>query len=156
MGRKILFLDVDGVLNSDRNIAAYNRWPWPGKDSEEELDPIAIGMIRRVCDLTGAEIIFSSTWRENVDAVEWGKKWNLPIVGATVTGSKHRAIKHWLANNHDVDLYAIIDDDEMYDTEHQVFTEIHNGMQWNHYNQLLDLLMDEDKLAQKYPTLIPV
>jgi hypothetical protein len=138
-------LDIDGVLNSYRNILAYDRWPHPDVESEAELDPIAIAMVRRLCKITNTSIILSSTWREHVIAVNWGKKHDLPIIGATREGSKSYAISDWLSYNPQVRKYAIIDDDDMHDKEHQIWTTLTNGMQYEHYRDLKALLEDEPK-----------
>lgn len=57
--RKIIFLDIDGVLNTIRNTIAY------GKE-QRSLDPVAIGMINELCRRTGAKVCISSVWRFNV------------------------------------------------------------------------------------------
>jgi hypothetical protein len=61
---KIIFLDVDGVLNS------WNWWderekldPEHKHDDAFELDPKAIEVLKTIIDRTGAKIVVSSTWR---------------------------------------------------------------------------------------------
>ena len=56
--RKILFLDIDGVLNS--YAVNYGRKDWP----ECCYDPSLCRNLKQVLDETGAEIVVSSTWRE--------------------------------------------------------------------------------------------
>lgn len=65
---KYIFLDVDGVLNSDR---ALHEWyeagrpePQPDWDSDDyELSPVHISLLKKIVDATGAKIILSSSWR---------------------------------------------------------------------------------------------
>jgi hypothetical protein len=143
---KILFLDIDGVLNSMRNVRAYNRFPMPNVESEAELDPIAIGMIRKICDLTKSSIVLSSTWRDYVDPIEFGKKYNLPIVDKTISGSKARSIRLYREERPEIVKYAIIDDDDMQDVNNnQVFTDLDNGMLCEHFFKLMELLIDDPK-----------
>lgn len=60
--KKIIFLDIDGVLNytqwyiSDRN---------PGNlfGQEGEIDPECVKRIVDICNITGARIVISSDWR---------------------------------------------------------------------------------------------
>ncbi len=153
---KIIFLDVDGVLNSRRNVLAFGGFPWPNEpavlpdgtpnsNAELYLDQIAIGMIRAICEKTGAKIVLHSTWRMHVNPIEWGKKWNLPIIAGTSGNvGKPQSIKIWLSetqrNVEYVSHYAIIDDDDMDDHEHQVTTGITNGFLYEHYQKTLTLL----------------
>lgn len=61
---KIIFLDVDGVLN-------HNAWfNWVHNHSEflkegghRSIDPRSVERIIKICDETGADIVMSSSWR---------------------------------------------------------------------------------------------
>lgn len=61
---KVIFLDIDGVLNSNdwyvktRGIGGYN-----GGD----VDPKCIELINDLIDATGAKIIMSSSWRSDYE-----------------------------------------------------------------------------------------
>lgn len=85
---KILFLDIDGVLNSTRSSLAFANSGEPNQiiaplafstvpeygepvyaQETFRLDPVAIGLLRRVIADTGAKIVISSSWR-NGSAVE--------------------------------------------------------------------------------------
>lgn len=73
---KFLFLDIDGVLNSeyfysltasgDRSLVCES--PSLDQFCKENLDSAAIDRVIRICGETGAEIVLSSSWRldENV------------------------------------------------------------------------------------------
>lgn len=61
---KIIFLDVDGVLNSDE----WGKWCYHHMDFIKNggsncFDPKCVERIIKVCDLTGADIVMSSSWR---------------------------------------------------------------------------------------------
>ena len=59
--KKLIFLDVDGVLNS------WTYWKNLSPDAQYELrhiDGNAIKKLKRIVDKTGAEIVVSSTWRK--------------------------------------------------------------------------------------------
>jgi len=47
---KVIFLDVDGVLNA-------------AEDKDQAIDRHAVGILKRVIDETGAEVVLSSGWR---------------------------------------------------------------------------------------------
>lgn len=60
----IVFLDVDGVLNS------HGSWIALGAPSKGGLDPVAVGLVRKLCDETDARIVLSSTWRLGGDLLD--------------------------------------------------------------------------------------
>ena len=68
MKNKIIFMDVDGVLN-------YTKWYYddrnPGNlyDQEGEIDPECVRRIVNICEKTGAKIVLSSDWRINKCAI---------------------------------------------------------------------------------------
>lgn len=65
-GPRILFLDIDGVLNSAAYLAAHpdvfdrsaTKWP-----PAQMLDPAAVERLNHVLDATGASVVVSSSWR---------------------------------------------------------------------------------------------
>jgi hypothetical protein len=73
---KILFLDVDGVLNSERSflaggprIRAYEQQnpddPYYVKITTCTIDPIAVDLVNRVCRELDVQIVVSSTHRQH-------------------------------------------------------------------------------------------
>ena len=56
---KVIFLDIDGVLNS----RAYDR----KRDWQQQtaIDETRLPLVKRIVDETGAKIVLSSTWREH-------------------------------------------------------------------------------------------
>ena len=61
---KILFLDIDGVLNTGQ----YNKYMIENNlnDFDENgsiFDPNAVDNLRLIIDCTNADVIISSTWR---------------------------------------------------------------------------------------------
>lgn len=116
---KILFLDVDGVLNNWLLIKEQGMYAL----GEKQLDEL-----KRIIDSTGAEIVLSSTWREypesvkvleanlalrNLSIKDYTPSLNIEM-GAWVLPSsivpRHREISFWLENNPEVEDFAILDD----------------------------------------------
>jgi histidinol phosphatase-like enzyme len=73
---KIIFLDIDGVLNSNKwfNSDEYRQESGTASDAmimlvnhQWHLDPKAIQLINRLVDTTGAEVVISSTWKIKYD-----------------------------------------------------------------------------------------
>lgn len=57
---KIIFLDVDGVLNSI-GWMQKNRGKLHGS---AEIDPSKVRLLKQIIDETGAKVVLSSTWRD--------------------------------------------------------------------------------------------
>jgi hypothetical protein len=55
---KVVFLDIDGVLNSRGWVEDLGR-----ERGLAHLDPAACARVQRLCDETGAKLVISSTWR---------------------------------------------------------------------------------------------
>lgn len=124
--RKIIFLDVDGVLNSEKSIVETymfrkeNNLP---KGATDEVFPDEYLLnLKDLIDKTGAFIVISSTWRRHYpNDRKWNKlianlkKYNLDtkIIDSTPILYKQRGeeIREWLSKNPDVTNFVIIDDD---------------------------------------------
>lgn len=128
---KVIFLDIDGVLNSERFYTEKSqpeRRHWAqqhgfNKDEQSALaniDPLAIELLNDIIDKTDAEIVVSSTWRSDPNLSYKLSFMGLkkPIYGITpYDKSRHRGteIKEWIdyyKDDENVNLkYVIIDDD---------------------------------------------
>ena len=62
---KILFLDIDGVINSDEYADEYHKYKLGLQGYHIWVDPKAVERVRRLCEETGAKIILSSSWRRH-------------------------------------------------------------------------------------------
>lgn len=114
---KILFLDIDGVLNSveDRR---YNR----EMGIETPVDfvvPIRVKYLHDIIDATGCKIVISSTWRLTHSLEEIGKILQTnEIIGKTEDkhADRGRQILNWLNDHKDLNVERfIIVDDAQYD-----------------------------------------
>lgn len=64
MNRPVIFLDFDGVLNTERHQARLAIEGKPNKDACGPLfDPSAVENLRLIIDNTDAAIVISSSWR---------------------------------------------------------------------------------------------
>lgn len=143
-GRRILFLDVDGVLNSATFFAENPPMP------VTSVDPRAVRRIRRVVEATGALVVLSSSWRKQPELVDVLRTAGVPIhdLTPTLTGpnggtyvARRDEILAWLNEHPEVTSYAIIDDDP--DAEvggHFVRTYWRLGMYGKHERAIVALL----------------
>jgi hypothetical protein len=130
---KVIFLDIDGVLNTEVFVRAYfGILKRLGKDrieakaqAKSELrdefgitfDPMATDMLDLIIKETGAKIVISSTWRASglrVMQTMWEMR-DLPgeVIDVTprLNTPRGEEIAEWLRENL-VDSYVILDDDK--------------------------------------------
>lgn len=176
--RKIIFLDIDGVLNSTTGHIARDYiqslpkfiWDEVQKLPQEErffkldvsqIDPWSLGVLRKLVELTEAELVISSVWRGHAKDTTYFKKlfaeygWsNPPVIGATPR-SDHSVrgieIDQWLQkNNFDptIDCYVIIDDDgDMLPDQLKynfVQCDGHVGLTYEHFKQAKEILSTQN------------
>jgi len=111
---KVLFLDIDGVLNSEHWFV--NR---PEKGGlYTQVDPIAVAILSRVIKETGCGIVVSSTWRKvhRDDIIPVLTRAGLVYPGTwdyTPILHKQRGyeIQQYLSEHPEIISYAIVDDD---------------------------------------------
>lgn len=119
MSSPIVFLDIDGVLNS-RQWLTRERVDDPFRPYDDELDPDAIRRLNRLCHETGARIVISSTWRlgyHDCESLLLGfakHRMTAPIVGMTpdLCGRpRGEEIAAWIGDNSPDSPFVILDDD---------------------------------------------
>lgn len=115
MSDKIIFLDIDGVLQSQRSGVAFGNISFDIDDNPIEfLDPIAIKLLQRFSNDFKYEVSFvlSSTWRKCIQFKELGNLLNLPIIDATSSyGPKADAILKYIDDTElSLKDFVIIDD----------------------------------------------
>lgn len=134
---KVIFLDIDGVLNSNNSFASNHEWSkffvkYMNSSVNDkitykmlDIDIDKIFMIRDICNLTGAKVVVSSTWRRSryyplieEKLVSLG----IPVVGITpyINSNRGAEIRKYLEEN-EVDDFVILDD-EIFDD----FNELEN------------------------------
>lgn len=123
----VLFLDVDGVLNSSAYLLALGKKD-PGIklagdvwNQAEHLDPTRVARLNTILDATGCKVVLSSAWRCSftLGGVQQflrhrGFTGRLHDTTPRLHGrERHVEIKAWLSQRGaGVDRYAILDDDQ--------------------------------------------
>lgn len=153
---KIIFLDIDGVLN-DKNLRNSH------KGFEKILSPKKIVLLKRITEKAGAEIVLTSTWRaylfkkplfKNLEEKEYLTKtfssFGVYLYDLTPwinVAEKNLEIKEWLDRHSDIENYVILDDsvfDWDYETEKH-FIRIRDGLNKKDADKAIDILMRETK-----------
>lgn len=145
---KVIFLDIDGVLCSMRSSAALGGYPAAGNPTSwGKFDDVAIRLLQEAIRQTGAVIVLSSSWRNDVnrEALQWRLGIRIEDVTRYGAESEPRGVQihDWLLRNPGVTEYAILDDDEdmLQDQMPRLCrTSKRNGFLLAHYEELIKLL----------------
>jgi len=137
---KVLFLDIDGVMNSSQSARKNNK-------SYDVLMPEALAYIQSLHS-QGIKIVVSSMWRKFNTIKELEDILKVPVYGITpVLNNYIRGveIERWinLHNRDDTIDYAIIDDDtDILISQEQFFikTDRSIGMTEANYNAIRNIL----------------
>ena len=133
MNQPVIFLDFDGVLNTEQYQAQLAIDGKPTKDAWGPLfSPCAVANLRKILDATKAGIVISSSWRYAHHLGSLRMMWevrDLPgdILDAIPCGatyiSRGEDIEYWL-EKHDRPDYVIIDDlDDFFPSQLERFVE---------------------------------
>jgi len=158
---KIIFLDIDGVLNHEdwfekvqkpmskaaKEIEILGKmgncifWTW-------HIDPEKVELIHKIQKETDAKIVLSSSWRHMEDVKRILEMRNIDFIDVTpdfieTDGDRGEEIQDWLHNHPEVTHFVIIDDDsDMLETQMNNFiqTDGQMGLQKEHVKQAIEIL----------------
>jgi len=160
---KIIFLDIDGVLNSEIWFSKTAHL----KGDSVFFDPRSIKVLNHITDETGAKIVVSSSWRNGRSVSALQELLSLMGVTGEIIGKTPRLqftglegydysiprgneIKAWLETNKDVlsvkmskVKYLILDDDtDMLYWQREKFIQVdpYCGLTWNMINRAKQIL----------------
>lgn len=150
---KILFLDIDGVLNS-------REWYLRNKNNielesglmyrhQEELDPNACDLVNELCTEFSLSIVISSTWRRlhtlgDIQKMLASRGLHAPVIGATPqlrSGFRGQEVDEWLYDNPGSIRHVILDDDgDFYPHQPLVITDNEYGVRYHDIDKARSLL----------------
>jgi hypothetical protein len=104
---KVIFLDIDGVLNCD---STENPRHFPYR-----TDPALLARLKRLLELTGAQVVLSSTWRYDPAGLFSARNQGVPFIDCIpdLQGEPRRKeILAWLQQRPEVDRFVVLDDED--------------------------------------------
>ena len=123
---KIIFLDIDGVLNTSQTfIDIHKEWKTTGI-RRVEIDEFRVKYLADIIKETNAKIVLSSSWRifwndklvplnnQSKELERIFNKYNIKIFSKTCYGKfklRQEEIDDWLNNHNNIDNFIIIDDE---------------------------------------------
>lgn len=167
--KKIIFLDFDGVLNTEHYQSLLQ---YQGKSWQDEygafFDPNAVKQLKRIIDATGADIVVESSWKYlGLDAMKvlWeirslpGKiiditpssvsdehllNIDLENIDTSILHYKGMEIASWLSEQEKQDIrYVIIDDEYVIlglQLPHFILTNPYEGITEEQANKAISIL----------------
>lgn len=115
---KVIFLDIDGVLNS---LKTFVKHPF----SMLGIDKQYVKIFNRIIEETEAKVVLSSTWRHNPNWKKIMKDNGLKcdFLGRTgdLNGIRGKEVKKWLEEHPETTKYAILDDDSDFYSSQPLF-----------------------------------
>lgn len=134
--RKIIFLDVDGVLNCDKTERET-------RSGYRFVGSRKIKLLKKIVEETGAAIVLSSDWRYNRNAPEMNsdflelknelRRYGIEIQDYTpelAWSNRGREIELWLGTHPHIQNYVILDDSKEVDKTNPRFlkTTMEHGL----------------------------
>ena len=149
--KKVLFLDIDGVLNSKKTLGVYG----------EHLSSEMVRRLNKIVKLTDCDVVISSSWRILYDIqilqamlFNQGMTWAHKIIGRTDDSSSIRGkeIKKYLDLNPEYNVYCILDDEtDMLEEQKQFFirTNWDLGLTEDDVETAIKLLGQKNKMCKR-------
>lgn len=148
---KIIFLDIDGVMKPGR--CYFDKTLSRNRDGG--FDPLAVSIVNRLCEKTGAGIVFNTTWNHRFNTMDKAKEFALingllgRVYGKTIypNGERRAAIAHWLnmpENIGQFDSWVALDDCPSIQGENAVLVDGENGISIQNYRDAVKILGGDD------------
>jgi len=156
----LIFLDVDGVLNSTRKlIEVYNITHKPHSGSNYPFDEECLKNLQLIVLETNSKIVISSTWRKHKKNIQVLfnelKKYNLDkeVIGFTkvIDGNLENEILEYLSNIEIDYNFIILEDSLNFSTllPHLVATKTYFGLTYENALLAIDKLNSKKRILKK-------
>jgi len=144
---KIIFLDFDGVLNTESTVERITVPPWSGIRG---LDNEKVVLVSDLAIETGADVVISSSWRYHFDMPDLKqllvtRGWKANIIGMTpikLSLDRQDEIAMWMELNGKPDKFLVLDDLYTRYKDNQILTNDVEGFHAGLYERALKILGD--------------
>ena len=157
MINNIIFLDIDGVLNSDKYFDSISNKEYinPVDRLMLDIDTSKVKLLLEIVGRTNAKIVITSSWRR-MKLYQYIKErlvsMGLPVVGETpfIEGRRGEEIRSYLLENR-VSNYCIIDDEVFKDykelEDYLVVTDFYeDGLTIEHAKGVVKKLIKKEEM----------
>ena len=144
---KVIFLDIDGVLNSykfSKTLENHENLFYG-----MEIDPFSLELFTNLLKNNASiKVVISSSWRDSLSLYQFKelfKSFQDQIIDMTSSDvDKAKSIELWV-KTHKINEFVILDDDVLFDLDHgfnkkQIKTSPNLGISHEHINQIKILL----------------
>jgi hypothetical protein len=104
---KVIFLDIDGVLNSDETSNP--------RDLPYIVDKKLLGQLRKLLERTKAKVVLTSSWRIDPVGLFAARYWKVPFMDVSPDmpdRPRCEEIRTWLKYHPRITRYVVIDDED--------------------------------------------
>lgn len=153
---KVIFLDIDGVLNNQNfiikliNLIGKTQYSQLLKDlGEIPFDYRSCKLLKKLIKETNSEIVLSSTWRISkilINGIEKYAELKIKDITPRLYDIRGKEIKQYLDNHTEISNYVILDDDTgMLEEQLENFVHINslNGFKKTDYIKAKNILNKE-------------
>lgn len=155
---KAIFLDIDGVLNSDEHTAFIKSFITYGDNMIEPFDDECLYNLKYIVDETDAKIIITSIWRLFPDYLyilmnkleEYGLDKN--VISLT-TSNKYKDKLQEIAvklKKLGITEYVVLDNDDTLKLERHIITNNVTGLTEIDAKQAVKILSFNEEMSRKY------
>jgi len=159
---KIIFLDIDGVINTVKSVSNPRVQPegfTANLYGVSKLDPDCVARLNKITNATGAKMVISSSWRILFDDIELLAKYlhsegvTGEIIGRTprfaksyvrgeMTYGRGLEIQEWLSGQVGIESIVILDDDSdmLHLSPFLIKTGWQNGLEDHHVDAAIEML----------------
>lgn len=151
---KIIFLDIDGVLNYQAYLVNHSQ--------TDNIDPNKIAILKELIAQTNSNIVITSSWRISQNMYKKlkciFKNYDIKIYDQTINlhGQRGMEIKQYLQKHINISNFVILDDDifsdyDSYLISHLVKTSFYqNGLTKEHIEIAKNILFEKNIKTKKY------
>lgn len=139
----IIFLDIDGVLNTGRRHLVIPNKP------NETFDPVSVGLVNRLAKHTNSEIVTNTVWNINPKLTKLLKANGLkPPVGRTQYPDLPNRLDaiHAYLHEHPADNWVALDD-TFIEHKNAVWINPYDGIKWEDYKMASLILGNYDNAS---------